>query len=90
MGAGSVEGSESRTANASRAPPAVAINCVRQPLATIGSTLSRATEALCDNDNHYSDEQRAYHGGLLDKFAESTNGTGCPNANTWATTTATP
>jgi phospholipase C len=40
--------------------------------------LTRDQEALCDNDNHYSDEQNAYHGGLLDKFPESTNGTGCP------------
>jgi phospholipase C len=23
----------------------------------------------CDNDNHYSDEQMAYHGGLLDRFS---------------------
>ena len=40
--------------------------------------LDRSQEALCDNDNHYTDEQNAYHGGLLDKFPESTNGTGCP------------
>jgi phospholipase C len=40
--------------------------------------LDRGQEALCDNDNHYTDEQNAYHGGLLDKFPESTNGTGCP------------
>jgi phospholipase C len=36
----------------------------------------------CDNDNHYHDEQEAYDGGLLDKFAEllSGTGTGCtPN-----------
>jgi len=40
--------------------------------------LDRSQEALCDNDNHYTDEQNAYHGGLLDRFPESTNGTGCP------------
>jgi phospholipase C len=39
--------------------------------------LDRTQEALCDNDNHYTDEQNAYHGGLLDKFPESSNGTGC-------------
>jgi len=51
------------------------------PNSTKPFRISRSTEALCDNDNHYADEQRAYHGGLLDKFPESTNGTGCPNAN---------
>jgi phospholipase C len=40
--------------------------------------LDRSDEALCDNDNHYTDEQNAYHAGLLDKFPESTNGAGCP------------
>jgi phospholipase C len=40
--------------------------------------LDRSQEALCDNDNHYTDEQNAYHAGLLDKFPESTNGAGCP------------
>jgi phospholipase C len=40
--------------------------------------LDRSHEALCDNDNHYTDEQNAYHGGLLDRFPESTNGSGCP------------
>jgi len=40
--------------------------------------LARGQQALCDNDNHYTDEQNAYHSGLLDKFPESTNGTGCP------------
>jgi phospholipase C len=43
--------------------------------------LDRGQESLCDNDNHYSDEQNAYHGGLVDKFPESTNGTGCPPGN---------
>jgi phospholipase C len=40
--------------------------------------LDRSQEVLCDNDNHYTDEQNAYHAGLLDKFPESTNGAGCP------------
>jgi phospholipase C len=35
--------------------------------------LDRSMEVTCDNDNHYADEQKAYHGGLLDKFPESTN-----------------
>jgi phospholipase C len=40
--------------------------------------LDRSQEALCDNDNHHTDEQNAYHAGLLDKFPEGTNGIGCP------------
>src|SRR5579862_1750951 len=35
--------------------------------------IDRSVENLCDNDNHYADEQKAYDGGLLDKFPESTN-----------------
>jgi phospholipase C len=46
--------------------------------------LNRSQEALCDNDNHYTDEQNAYHGGLMDKFPESTNGTGCPPGSNMA------
>ena len=48
------------------------------PNSTKPFRLDRGQEALCDNDNHYTDEQNAYHAGLLDKFPESTNGTGCP------------
>jgi phospholipase C len=40
--------------------------------------LDRSEQDLCDNDNHYTDEQNAYDGGKLDKFPESTNGSGCP------------
>src|SRR5580700_3143778 len=43
--------------------------------------LDRSMATTCDNDNHYADEQKAYHAGLLDKFPESTNtavGPGCP------------
>ena len=42
--------------------------------------LDRSDESTCDNDNHYSDEQKAYDGGLLDKFVENTSatGAGCP------------
>jgi phospholipase C len=37
--------------------------------------LDRNMASTCDNDNHYADEQKAYDGGLLDKFPESTNAT---------------
>jgi phospholipase C len=30
----------------------------------------------CDNDNHYTDEQKAYDGGLLDKFVQFTSASG--------------
>jgi len=43
--------------------------------------LGRSQEALCDNDNHYTDEQNAYHAGLLDRFPESTSGAGCPTGS---------
>jgi len=39
--------------------------------------LDRSMANTCDNDNHYADEQKAYNAGLLDKFPESTNATGC-------------
>jgi phospholipase C len=41
--------------------------------------LDRNMATTCDNDNHYADEQKAYHAGLMDKFAETTSavGTGC-------------
>ena len=32
---------------------------------------STAAGVTCDNDNHYTDEQTAYHAGLLDKVAET-------------------
>ena len=51
------------------------------PNSTQPYRLDRSVEVTCDNDNHYADEQKAYHGGLLDKFPESTNtavGPGCP------------
>jgi len=38
--------------------------------------LSPAMASTCDNDNHYSDEQKAYDGGKLDMFAQITSGTG--------------
>ena len=42
--------------------------------------LDRHGALTCDNDNHYKDEQEAYDGGLLDKFAEILSpapGSGC-------------
>ena len=38
--------------------------------------LDRRMASTCDNDNHYADEQKAYDGGLLDKFVQSTSATG--------------
>jgi hypothetical protein len=31
--------------------------------------LDRSQAATCDNDNHYTDEQEAFDGGLMDKFS---------------------
>jgi phospholipase C len=40
--------------------------------------LDRTQALTCDNDNHYTDEQKADNGGLLDEFAiTSATGTGC-------------
>jgi phospholipase C len=45
--------------------------------------LDRTQSVTCDNDNHYTDEQKAYDGGLLDKFVQitSNSGPGCSIAN---------
>ena len=51
------------------------------PNSTKPFRLAPSAQVLCDNDNHYSDEQSAYHGGLLDKFPENTNGSGCPTGS---------
>lgn len=48
----------------------------RNPNSTQPFRLDRSMEVTCDNDNHYADEQKAYDGGLLDKFPESTAATG--------------
>jgi phospholipase C len=42
--------------------------------------LDRSQNVTCDNDNHYTDEQKAFDGGLLDKFVQDTSatGAGCP------------
>jgi phospholipase C len=38
--------------------------------------LDRSEAVTCDNDNHYTDEQNAYDGGLIDKVSELLSGTG--------------
>jgi phospholipase C len=52
------------------------------PNSTQPFRLDRSMETTCDNDNHYADEQKAYNGGLLNKFPENTAavGTGCTPA----------
>jgi phospholipase C len=52
------------------------------PNSTNPFRLDRSMASTCDNDNHYTDEQKAYDGGLLDKFPENTaaTGTGCTPA----------
>jgi phospholipase C len=44
--------------------------------------LDRNEASACDNDNHYTDEQKAYYGGPAGKFPETTSTTasGCPPA----------
>src|ERR1700722_1159480 len=50
----------------------------RNPNSVQPYRLDPSMAVTCDNDNHYADEQKAYDAGLLDKFPESTLGTGCP------------
>jgi phospholipase C len=38
--------------------------------------LDRSEAVTCDNDNHYTDEQKAYNGGLIDQVSELLSGTG--------------
>ena len=38
--------------------------------------LDRSEATTCDNDNHYTDEQKAYNGGLLNQFSGLLSGTG--------------
>src|SRR6202050_3389669 len=38
--------------------------------------LDRTQNVTCDNDNHYTDEQKDFDGGLFDKYASITSGTG--------------
>ena len=42
--------------------------------------LDRSENVTCDNDNHYTDEQNAYDGGLLDKVATLLSGTSASNS----------
>src|SRR5215469_10548618 len=44
--------------------------------ATAPFRLDRSQASTCDNDNHYTDEQEAYDGGLIDKVATLLSGTG--------------
>jgi|SRR5579871_6855145 len=46
------------------------------PNSTAPFRLDPAQALTCDNDNHYTDEQKAYDHGLLDKFPENTSATG--------------
>jgi phospholipase C len=52
----------------------------RNPNSVAPFRLDPSMASTCDNDNHYSDEQKAYDSGLLDLFPQSTSatGTGCP------------
>ena len=61
------------TPNVNSLTPALLTN---NPNSTQPFRLDRSLEVTCDNDNHYADEQKAYHGGLLDKFPENTAATG--------------
>jgi phospholipase C len=36
--------------------------------------LDRSEAVTCDNDNHYTDEQKAYNGGLIDQLSELLSG----------------
>jgi len=62
-----------------------AVNGLNGPLLTHNPNsvapfrLDRSMAVTCDNDNHYTDEQKAYDAGLLDKFVQDTsnNGPGC-------------
>jgi phospholipase C len=38
--------------------------------------LDRSENVTCDNDNHYTDEQKAYDGGLIDNVAQLLSGVG--------------
>ena len=38
--------------------------------------LDRSEAVTCDNDNHYTDEQKAYNGGLINEVSELLSGTG--------------
>lgn len=46
------------------------------PNSTAPFRLDRSQASTCDNDNHYTDEQKAYDHGLADMFPEITSATG--------------
>src|SRR5215469_2377771 len=46
------------------------------PNTVVPFRLDRSQASTCDNDNHYTDEQKAYDGGLIDKVSELLSGTG--------------
>ncbi len=50
------------------------------PNSTAPFRLDRSQAVTCDNINHYTNEQKAYDGGLVDKFPQNTSSTdpGCP------------
>ena len=54
--------------------------------------LDRSEAVTCDNDNHYTDEQKAYNGGLIDRFLDYSAAPAriALPIFPWATTTATP
>lgn len=64
-------------------PNTPSVNGLSPALAPLNSIppfrLDRSMETTCDNDNHYSDEQKAYDSGLLNLFPQDTSatGTGC-------------
>ena len=47
------------------------------PNAANPQRLARDEALTCDQDHHYGDEQRAFNGGLMDKFVEYTNRESC-------------
>jgi phospholipase C len=46
------------------------------PDSAVPFRLDRSEAVTCDNDNHYTDEQKAYNGGLIDQVSELLSGTG--------------
>jgi phospholipase C len=46
------------------------------PNSTQPFRLDRSQQVICDNDNHYTDEQKAYNAGLLNKCPASTTFSG--------------
>jgi phospholipase C len=49
---------------------------IHNPNAAQPFRLGRNRAATCDQDHEYTDEQRAYNGGLLDRFVPDANGPG--------------